>query len=254
MTGQAVTLPTGDVLVVGGNSSGNDTKGTPVMTPELYSPATNSWTSMANIARRRTYHSVAALLPDGRVWSAGSSFDEVQEPNGQFFSPPYLFRDDGSGQLAPRPTATGAPASVAAGQTVPVDTNTPNDIAYASFIRLAATTHQVNAGQAFVQLPVTAQSGRVEMRAPSVDQAPPGYYMVFLVNDDGMPSIAPVVRMYPSATSTPQPRVVQVSQRDVASPAWNAFDGDASQGSGREDQPHARRDAAVVGGRLRRSA
>ena len=232
MTGQALTLPTGEVLVIGGNSTGSDTKGTPVMTPEIYSPSTNSWTSMANIERRRTYHSVAALLPDGRVWSAGSSFDEVQEPNGQFFSPPYLFRDDGSGQPAPRPTATGAPASVAAGQTFTVDTNTPNDIAYASFIRLAATTHQVNAGQAFVQLPVTAQSGRVEMRAPSVDQAPPGYYMVFLVNEDGTPSIAPVVRMYPSPTSTPQPRVVQVSQRDVASPAWNAFDGDAAQGSG----------------------
>jgi Domain of unknown function (DUF1929)/Bacterial Ig domain/RTX calcium-binding nonapeptide repeat (4 copies) len=232
MTGQALTLPTGEVLVIGGNSTGSDTKGTPVMTPEIYSPSTNSWTSMANIERRRTYHSVAALLPDGRVWSAGSSFDEVQEPNGQFFSPPYLFRDDGSGQPAPRPTATGAPASVAAGQTFTVDTNTPNDIAYASFIRLAATTHQVNTGQAFVQLPVTAQSGRVEMRAPSVDQAPPGYYMVFLVNEDGTPSIAPVVRMYPSPTSTPQPRVVQVSQRDVASPAWNAFDGDAAQGSG----------------------
>ena len=232
MTGEAVTLPTGEVLVIGGNSSGNDTKGTPVMTPEIYSPSANSWTSMANIERRRTYHSVAALLPDGRVWSAGSSFEEVQEPNGQFFSPPYLFRHDGSGQLAPRPTATGAPASVAAGQTFTVDTNTPNDIAYASFIRLAATTHQVNAGQAFVQLPVTAQSGRVEMRAPSVDEAPPGYYMVFLVNEDGTPSIAPVVRMYPSVTSTPQPRVVQVSQRDVTSPAWNAFDGDASQGSG----------------------
>ena len=118
MTGQAVTLPTGDVLAVGGNSSGNDTKGTPVMTPELYSTATNTWASMADIARRRTYHSVAALLPDGRVWSAGSSFDEVQEPNGQFFSPPYLFRKDGSGQLATRPTATDAPASVARGPVV----------------------------------------------------------------------------------------------------------------------------------------
>ena len=125
MTGQAVTLPTGDVLAVGGNSSGNDTKGTPVMTPELYSTASNTWTSMADMARRRTYHSVAALLPDGRVWSAGSSFDEVQEPNGQFFSPPYLFRKDGSGQAAPRPTATGAPSTVAAGQIVLDQHNQP---------------------------------------------------------------------------------------------------------------------------------
>ena len=160
MTGQAVTLPTGDVLAVGGNSSGSDTKGTPVMTPELYSTATNTWSSMADLARRRTYHSVAALLPDGRVWSAGSSFDEIQEPNGQFFSPPYLFRKDGSGQLATRPTATDAPASVAAGQSFSIATSNPSNIASASFIRMAGTTHQVNAGQAFVKLNVTPTSGR----------------------------------------------------------------------------------------------
>ena len=250
MTGQAVTLPTGDVLAVGGNSDGNDTKGTPVMTPELYSTSANSWTSMADIARRRTYHSVAALLPDGRVWSAGSSFDEVQEPNGQFFSPPYLYRKDGSGQLAARPTATGAPSSVTAGQTFSVSTNNPSDIAYASFVRMAGTTHQVNAGQAFVRLPVTAQSGRVEMRAPTVDEAPPGYYMVFLVNSAGVPSVAPVVRMYP-AGGTSQPRVVQSSQVDAASPRLERLRRQHLAEPRLEDQPHARRVAAVVGGRPR---
>jgi hypothetical protein len=229
MTGQAVTLPTGQVLAVGGNSSGHDTKGTPVMTPELYSPDTNSWADMAVMAKRRTYHSVAALLPDGRVWSAGSSFDEVQEPNGQFFSPPYLYSSNG--QPAPRPTATGAPATVTAGQTFSVATNTPGDIAYASYIRLAATTHQLNAGQAFVKLPVTASGGRVEMRAPTVDEAPPGYYMVFLVNRNGVPSVAPVVRMEPSSSTPLQPRVVQSSQQAVATPASNAFDGNPAQGS-----------------------
>lgn len=232
MTGQALTLPTGDVLAVGGNSSNSATKGTPVMTPELYSPASNTWTSMADTARRRTYHSVAALLPDGRVWSAGSSFDEVQEPNGQFFSPPYLYRKDGSGQLATRPTATDAPSSVAAGQAFSVATSNPSNIAHASFIRLAATTHQVNAGQSFVKLPVTAQSGRVQMTAPSVDQAPPGYYMLFLVDKQGVPSIAPIMRFEKTAGAAPQPRVTQSSQANVNSNAFKAFDGDTSQAPG----------------------
>ena len=232
MTGQAVTLPSGDVLAVGGNSSGDDTKGTPVMTPELYSVATNTWASMADIARRRTYHSVAALLPDGRVWSAGSSFDEVQEPNGQFFSPPYLYRKDGSGQLASRPTATDAPGSVAAGQSFSVATNNPANIAYASFIRMAGTTHQVNAGQAFVKLNVTPTAGRVSMTAPSIDQAPPGYYMVFLVDNQGVPSVAPVVRLEKTAGATPDPRVTQSSQSAFATRAWNAWDGDKTPGSG----------------------
>ncbi len=231
MTGQALTLPTGDVLAVGGNSSGSGTKGTPVMTPELYSTATNSWSNMANISRRRTYHSVAALLPDGRVWSAGSSFEEVQEPNGQFFSPPYLFRKDGSGQPATRPTATDAPASVGAGETFSVATDSPSDIAHASMIRMAATTHQVNAGQSFVKLDVTPTAGRVSMTAPSIDQTPPGYYMVFLVNQAGVPSVAPVVRIDKTAGAAPQPRVTQSSQSTVSSRAWSAFDGNTSQGN-----------------------
>ena len=231
MTGQAVTLPTGDVLAVGGNSSGSATKGTPVMTPELYTTATNTWSSMADLARRRTYHSVAALLPDGRVWSAGSSFDEVQEPNGQFFSPPYLFRKDGSGQLATRPTATDAPASVGAGESFSIATSNPSNIASASFIRMAGTTHQVNAGQAFVKLNVTPTSGRVSMTAPSIDQAPPGYYMVFLVDNQGVPSVAPVVRLDKTANETPPARVTQSSQASAASRAWSAWDGDTTQGS-----------------------
>ena len=233
MTGQALTLPTGDVLAIGGNSSGGNTKGVPVMTPEIYSTATNTWTSMADTARRRSYHSVGALLPDGRVWSAGSSFEEIQEPNGQFFSPPYLFRKDGSGQPATRPSATDAPSSVAAGQGFSIATGNPANIAHASFIRLAATSHQVNAGQAFVKLPVTAASGRVEMTAPTVDQAPPGHYMVFLVDKQGVPSIAPVVRLDATPGAVPQPRVTQSSQHDRSTAAWNAYDGDTSQGAGR---------------------
>jgi hypothetical protein len=232
MTGQALTLPTGDVLAVGGNSSGHTTKGTPVMTPEIYSPASNTWTSMADTARRRTYHSVAALLPDGRVWSAGSSFDEVQEPNGQFFSPPYLYRKDGSGQLAPRPTATDAPSSVAAGQSFSVATSDPSNIAHASFIRLAATTHQVNAGQSFVKLPVTVDADRVRMTAPSIDAAPPGYYMLFLVDKQGVPSVAPIMRFDKVAGTPPQASATQSSQFDRSTPAANAFDGDSSQGTG----------------------
>jgi hypothetical protein len=231
MTGQAVTLPTGDVLAVGGNSSGNDTKGTPVMTPELYSTASNTWTNMADIARRRTYHSVAALLPDGRVWSAGSSFDEIQEPNGQFFSPPYLFRKDGSGQAAARPTATGAPSTVAAGQPFSINTTNPSNIASASFIRMAGTTHQVNAGQAYVKLNTTPGTGSVSMTAPSIDQAPPGYYMVFLVDNQGVPSVAPVVKLEKTAGQPASPRVTQSSQAGLSSRAWNAWNGDKSQGT-----------------------
>ena len=80
-----------------------------------------------------------------------------------------------------------------------------------------------------MKLPVAAGIGQVEMTAPSVEEAPPGYYMVFLVDDQGVPSIAPVVRLDASAGAVPQPRVTQSSQLARSAAAWNAFDGDSSQ-------------------------
>ncbi len=232
MTGQAVTLPTGDVLAVGGNSTGQDTIGTPVLTPELYSPTANAWTTMATLARQRQYHSVSALLPDGRVWSAGTSYNGAQEPNGQFFSPPYLFKHDGSGQLAPRPSATDAPSVVKWGETFSVATGDPANIASASLIRLAATTHQLNAGQAYVPLSVTPNGGRVQMTTPAGNVTPAGYYMLFLVDRNGVPSVAPILRVKPDDESAIPPRVTQSSQLGRAWGASEAFDGNASLTSG----------------------
>ena len=219
MTGQGVTLPTGDVLAVGGNSSGSSSIGTPVMTPELYKPASNTWSSMANMSRQRQYHSVAALLPDGRVWSAGTSWEGTQEANGQYFSPPYLYTS--SGQPASRPTATDAPSSVKAGDSFSIATSNPSQIRSASIVRLASTTHQLNAGQAYVPLStsVSPNGGRVQMTAPTGAQAPPGYYMVFLIDSNGVPSVAPIVRLR-SGDSTALPvRAVQSSQTPNEAPA-----------------------------------
>ena len=232
MTGQGVTLPTGDVLAVGGNSSGSSSIGTPVMTPELYKPASNTWSSMANMSRQRQYHSVAALLPDGRVWSAGTSWEGTQEANGQYFSPPYLYTS--SGQPASRPTATDAPSSVKAGDSFSIATSNPSQIRSASIVRLASTTHQLNAGQAYVPLStsVSPNGGRVQMTAPTGVQAPPGYYMVFLIDSNGVPSVAPIVRLR-SGDSTALPvRAVQSSQLDRNWPASEAFDDNSGSTGG----------------------
>ncbi len=232
MTGEAITLPTGDVLAIGGNSTGNPTEGTPVLTPELYSPSANRWTTMATMDRQRQYHSVAALLPDGRIWSAGTSYNANQEQNGQFYSPPYLFKHDGSGQLAARPTATGAPSVVKWGETFSVATDDPANIASASLIRLAATTHQLNAGQAFVPLSVTPNGGRVQMTTPGGNVAPAGYYMVFLVDRNGVPSVAPIVRIKPDDETAIPPRVTQSSQLSRDWGASEAFDGNSGNTAG----------------------
>ncbi len=70
------------------------------------------------------------------------------------------------------------------------------------------------------------------MTAPSIDQAPPGYYMVFLVDNQGVPSVAPVVKLEKTAGAAPDPRVTQSSQSALATRAWNAWDGDKTPGSG----------------------
>ena len=114
-----VMLPTGEVLIVGGNTSGikfNDS-GT-VLAAEMYNPETNTWTTLADMAVPRNYHSVALLMTDGRVWSGGGglcgSGCAANHQDAQVFSPPYLFNADGS--LAARPSINDAPESVLHGQ------------------------------------------------------------------------------------------------------------------------------------------
>ena len=110
-------LADGTVLATGGNSSGAPLVdlNNGVYTAEQWNPATGQWKTLAPEQVTRQYHSTALLLPDGRVLSAGGGIcgtcDSVGylAKNAQVFSPPYLFKKDGSGELAPRPEITSRP-------------------------------------------------------------------------------------------------------------------------------------------------
>ena len=107
-------------------------------------------------------------------------------------SPPYLFKRDGT--PAVRPTVTGAPASVAYGAGFDVSTPDPATISKAAMVRLGAVTHSNNMEQRYLPLPLASGAGTVRLTAPSsASVAPPGYYMLFLVNSAGVPSIAKMV-------------------------------------------------------------
>ena len=117
-------LADGSVLATGGNSTGAslvDMNGG-VYNAERWNPATGKWTTLAAQAVTRQYHSTALLLPDGRVLSAGGGIcgtcDQVGylAKNAEFFTPPYLFKHDGSGELAPRPEIDAAPGTVSHGR------------------------------------------------------------------------------------------------------------------------------------------
>jgi hypothetical protein len=183
----AVILPDGKVFIVGGSSgSGFDDSTNPVFPTEMWDPATGQFTVMASIAEYRGYHSTALLLPDGRVLSAGGN---VGGANAQVYSPPYLF-------AGARPSISSAPVNVGYGENIFVGTPDASTIAQVSWIRTASTTHTFDETGRFMHLSFTQGSGGLNITMPANGNlAPPGYYMLFLVNSSGVPSVAKIIQI-----------------------------------------------------------
>lgn len=191
-----VVLPNGEVLVVGGNTSGKtfSDEGS-VLTPEIWNPNSEQWRPMSNHLLGRNYHSVAILMTDGRVLSAGGglcgSGCAANHPDGQIFSPPYLFNTDGS--VAVRPQIVSSPASLSYNQSFTLTTNTP--VARFSLIRMSSVTHSVNTDQRFINVVFSGSGTNYTLTAPSNAAAVPGNYMLFALNSQGVPSVAKIIRI-----------------------------------------------------------
>jgi chitodextrinase len=205
-------LADGTVLATGGNSSGAGLVdlNAGVYNAELWNPATGTWRTLAAMQVTRQYHSTALLLPDGRVLSAGGGIcgtcDQVGylAKNAEIFSPPYLF--DSSGNPATRPTITSAPSSVTYGQQFQLGTPNPSAISKLALVRLGAVTHSVNMEQRYVPLSYTPGSSALNATAPTNQNiAPPGYYMLFAIDGNGVPSIAKFVRVDLPPSEPPPP-------------------------------------------------
>jgi hypothetical protein len=191
----ATLLPDGKVLVTGGSSGAgfNDTT-KPVFPAELWDPDTESWTTMASQTVGRFYHSVAVLLPDGRVFSAGG--DDVFQT--EIYSPPYLFK-------GARPTISSAPTTVNYGQNFFVGTPEATGITKAHWIRLPSVTHAFDMNQRINRLTFSQGTGGLNITAPSnPNLAPPGHYMLFLLNGNGVPSVAKIIQLAAGGGSCPQ--------------------------------------------------
>ena len=189
----AVILPDGKVFIVGGSSaSGFDTSTSPVLPTEMWDPATGQFTVMASIAVYRGYHSTALLLADGRVLSAGGN---VGGPNAQLFSPPYLF-------AGARPSIASAPASAGYGQTVFIGTPDAASITKVTLLREASVTHTNSMSQSFQSLSFTTTSTGLNVTMPAnANIAPPGYYMLFILNGSGVPSVANILQVSSTAAA-----------------------------------------------------
>ena len=185
-------LPDGTVLATGGGTtkdSSNLNDG--VLPAEDWDSATGQWTTWASQAVPRLYHSIALLMPDGRVFVAGTGdLNGVpDELSAQIFSPPYLFK-------GPRPTITSSPSVVQYGSNFQVSTPDAASITSVSLIRTAAVTHFFDQSTRRVSLPFTASNGVLNVQAPpNGADAPPGNYMLFIVNSNGVPSVASWVHL-----------------------------------------------------------
>ena len=187
---EATILPNGKVLVDGGSAKDEDAS-TASMKAEIYDPATNSFSSAGSNAFPRLYHNVQLLLPDGTVALMGGNPEQgVFENHIEIYQPSYLFNADGS--LATRPTiGANAPSSISYDGSFNVPTPDASSIASVVLMKAGSVTHSFDMDQRYVGLSFTAGSGSLTVTGPpNSNIAPPGFYMFFLVNRSGTPSLA----------------------------------------------------------------
>jgi hypothetical protein len=198
----ATLLPDGRVFVAGGTSGpgfNNDT--TPVFAAEMWDPASETWSTMASAQFHRRYHSTSLLLPDGRVLTTGGN----QVAQVEVYSPPYLFKGT-------RPRITRAPATAGYGQTVLVETPDAASIAQVTWIRLGAVTHAFDQNQRINRLSFSPASNGLNVVTPSnPNLAPPGHYMIFILNGNGVPSVSRLVQLSAAPVTDGTPPTVALT-------------------------------------------
>ena len=191
---QLTMLPDGRVLVTHGSTgSGFDNKATPPLPAEVWNPVTENWSVWATPNEFRGYHHTAILLPDGRILSAGAD----QHLNAEIFSPPYLF-------AGTRPVISSVPGAIPFANPFTIITPDAAAVQKVTLIGLSSATHSLNTGQRYVSLDFTRGTGQLTATAPMNGfVVPPGYYMLFILNGQNVPSVAKILRLGTSTVGPP---------------------------------------------------
>jgi len=199
----ATLLPSGKVLLTGGSRNDEDAA-TASLNADLYDPVSNTFSSAGANAFPRLYHSNALLLPDATVLLNGGNPQRGNyEHRQEVYKPAYLFNSNGG--PANRPTISSvSPGAVRYGSTFQVTTAEAADISSVALVRPGSPTHAFDQDQRFIGLSFTATSGVLNVTAPpNGNIAPPGYYMLFILNSAGVPSVATFVQLTASANQPP---------------------------------------------------
>ena len=198
----ATILADGKVLATGG-SEVNNAMTNVNYSAEIWDPSTGLWFRGANEVKARLYHSTALLLPDATVLVAGGGAPGPQNnTNMEIYYPPYLY--DSGGALAIRPAMTSAPTFIDIGATFAVGLASPQTVSRVVMIKTGSVTHSWNMEQRFVELTFQQNGIQLMVQAPThAADAPPGFYMLFVLNAAGTPSMARIARV--GVASTPNP-------------------------------------------------
>jgi hypothetical protein len=185
----AVLLPDGSVFVVGGTSD-------PAAPCARYDPDSGTWRTMARANYRKQYHSVAVLLPSGKVLATGGSNYGGGSNVLEVFSPPYLFTKFGT--AAARPVIANAPASMSLGGSVQIDSPDAAQITSVVLLRPMAVTHQTDSEQRRIELAFHRHGSTLHAHIPhghgEPGLAPLGYYMLFILRRN-VPSTARFIKI-----------------------------------------------------------
>ena len=189
----AVVLPDGKILIIGGHSNGQKWSPTPISPAEIYDPAKDTYETAASLNFPRQYHSVCILLPDGRVFAAGGVAPGTPDPDQhtmELYIPGYLTG-------ASQPVITAAPSILTFGTSFTVDTAQAADIDSLVMLAPISVTHHTDSGQRYVKLPIQSRTpNSLTGLAPANGHiAPPGVYMLFVVKNNGIPSEGRFVKM-----------------------------------------------------------
>ena len=215
--GTATVLPDGRVLVSNGGTSDTSIEGAPLGDPayhvSIYDPDAKTWTRGPSSAHARLYHSTSILLPDATVLIGGGGFPgPVTNLNAEIYYPPYLFNDDGT--LAQRPVLIDVPDVVSPKQTFNVKTDNNQAIGQIALIKTGAVTHSFDVDQRFIPLPFTRDGDSLRITLPQYEaDTPPGFYHLFVLNEQGVPSLSKIMRM--RNASGPLPARPAVGPRTV---------------------------------------
>ncbi len=200
-------LPGGDVLITGGSRDYRGKGGSDIKKTYIYRVATGKLDEMAEPNVGRDYHSSSVLLPTGQVMTIGSDplyADAEGTRSGKFekrleiYTPNFLFRADGNKVV--RPTITAGPEQLNAGEKATFTIgSTDNSVPKIASVRLmfpSAVTHMTDPNQRSVDIGFEQQGSTLRMAIPH-DRAllPRGYYMIFLNDVSGVPSIATWVKV-----------------------------------------------------------